>query len=222
MADTNKQYLDYDGLTKYNAKVKAELDKKVNAEAGKGLSTNDYTTAEKEKLAGLTNYVLPATTESALGGVKIPVTSDPVPSDVGLKADANGAAFVNWASAPKASASDYGMMKLGTGLKLNTETGVTEVDTSVVGTGTVAWSDITDKPELALKSDITSVYNYKGSVADFASLPTTEVKIGDVYNTEDTDMNYAWTGTAWDPLGSTFTIETITEEQINALFTTGA
>ena len=35
---------------------------------GKGLSTNDYTTAEKNKLAGLSNYTLPAATSSVLGG----------------------------------------------------------------------------------------------------------------------------------------------------------
>lgn len=43
----------------------------VKKVSGKGLSTNDYTTAEKNKLAGLSNYTLPAATSSALGGVKI-------------------------------------------------------------------------------------------------------------------------------------------------------
>ena len=43
----------------------------VAAEDGKGLSTNDYTTAEKEKLAGLSNYTLPAASSSQLGGVKV-------------------------------------------------------------------------------------------------------------------------------------------------------
>ena len=33
-----------------------DLDKKVDNVTGKGLSTNDYTTAEKNKLAGLENY----------------------------------------------------------------------------------------------------------------------------------------------------------------------
>ena len=33
--------------------TKKEIENKVDKEAGKGLSTNDYTTAEKEKLAGL-------------------------------------------------------------------------------------------------------------------------------------------------------------------------
>ncbi len=39
-----------------NKVIKAALDSKVNAVNGKGLSTNDYTTAEKNKLAGLSNY----------------------------------------------------------------------------------------------------------------------------------------------------------------------
>ena len=43
----------------------------VLKETGKGLSTNDYTTAEKTKLAGLKNYDLQTATSSTLGGVKI-------------------------------------------------------------------------------------------------------------------------------------------------------
>lgn len=48
---------------------------KVDNVEGKGLSTNDYTTPEKNKLAAIeaeaNKYVLPAATASALGGVKI-------------------------------------------------------------------------------------------------------------------------------------------------------
>lgn len=53
---------------------------------------------------------------------------------------------------------------------------------------------------------IFSVYNYKGSVADYASLPTNAVK-GDVYNVVAANgnipagTNYAWNGTEWDALG---------------------
>lgn len=43
----------------------------VLKETGKGLSTNDYTTAEKTKLAGLGNFTLQTATSSTLGGVKI-------------------------------------------------------------------------------------------------------------------------------------------------------
>lgn len=43
---------------------------KVDKVNGKGLSSNDYTTDEKNKLAGLSNYVLPAASTETLGGVK--------------------------------------------------------------------------------------------------------------------------------------------------------
>lgn len=39
-----------------NKVITTALNGKVNTETGKGLSTNDYTTAEKTKLAGLSNY----------------------------------------------------------------------------------------------------------------------------------------------------------------------
>lgn len=47
------EYLDKAGATLLVQKTKAELAKKVNAVSGKVLSTNDYTTAEKNKLAGI-------------------------------------------------------------------------------------------------------------------------------------------------------------------------
>lgn len=47
-----------------------ELNNKVDKVEGKQLSSNDYTTAEKNKLANLQNYTLPTATKSILGGVK--------------------------------------------------------------------------------------------------------------------------------------------------------
>lgn len=44
---------------------------KVDKEDGKVLSSNDYTDAEKEKLAVLENYTLPTATSTDIGGVKI-------------------------------------------------------------------------------------------------------------------------------------------------------
>lgn len=55
----------------------------------------------------------------------------------------------------------------------------------------------------AIASAISSVYKYKGSVANYSDLPTTGNEIGDVYNVEDTGDNYAWTGTDWDKLSGT-------------------
>lgn len=78
----------------------------------------------------------------------------------------------------------------------------------------------TSASDYALKSDITNMYRYKGSVADETALPKTDNVVGDVYNTEDTGMNYAWTETGeWDPLGSIFALTSITNAEIDSLFT---
>ena len=52
-------------------------------------------------------------------------------------------------------------------------------------------------------SKVSSVYKYKGSVANEEALPAENNVIGDVWNTEDTGANFAWTGTSWDNLGTT-------------------
>lgn len=70
-----------------NKVVKAALDNKVDAVNGKGLSTNDYTTTEKNKLSGIAenanNYSLPTASSSTLGGVK---TTSNVTSNSGYTA----------------------------------------------------------------------------------------------------------------------------------------
>lgn len=81
----------------------------------------------------------------------------------------------------------------------------------------VAWENVTGKPELALKSDLSSVYKYKGSKVNYAALPESGNEAGDVWNVEDTGMNYAWTGTGWDALGAAFEIQAITNAEIDAI-----
>ena len=56
---------------------------------------------------------------------------------------------------------------------------------------------------------LTTVYQYKGSVATYADLPTTGQKVGDVWNIETADPdhgikagdNVAWDGAQWETLG---------------------
>ena len=74
-----------------------------------------------------------------------------------------------------------------------------------------------DADTFAKKSDLTSVYKYKGSVATVAELPASGNTEGDVWNVEATDMNYGWTGTAWDPLGQMFSIDSITNDEIDTI-----
>lgn len=54
-------------------------------------------------------------------------------------------------------------------------------------------------------SKLTTVYKYKGSVDTYDNLNEKEdtAEQGDVWNVNDTDKNYAWTGSAWDNLGGT-------------------
>lgn len=127
-SDTTK--LDVDTFDTAMANAQTALNAKVDKETGKGLSSNDYTTAEKNKLAGFS------------------------------------------------AASNY-----------------------------------------ALKSDITNMYKYKGSVATVSALPSSGQTAGDVYNVEATGMNYAWNGSAWDALGEIFTITAITNAELDTICT---
>lgn len=61
-------FLDLDGLSHLVQWFKGQLGGKVDKVSGKQLSTNDYTTAEKNKLAGLSNYSHP----TASGNKHIP------------------------------------------------------------------------------------------------------------------------------------------------------
>lgn len=167
------KFLDENGLLYLWGKIKALAGGKVDKVEGKGLSTNDFTAAEKTKLEGLENYTLPAASADVLGGVKV-----------------------------------------GAGLAIS------QGILSATGGGTadsVDWANVQNKPDLALKSDLASVYRYKGSVANYASLPAEGNTVGDVWNVEATGMNYAWTGEVWDPLGESFEIEAITNAEIDAI-----
>lgn len=82
-----------------NQAIYTALSGKVDTETGKGLSSNDYTDAEKTKLAGIeagaNAYTLPAATTSALGGVKV---------GSNLAVDANGVLSGNYSNASSSAA----------------------------------------------------------------------------------------------------------------------
>lgn len=71
------------------------IEGKVDRQPGKGLSTNDYTTAEKNKLAGIAananNYTLPTASDSTLGGIKTGFVSTDTKKAVKLQ---DGKAYV--------------------------------------------------------------------------------------------------------------------------------
>ena len=60
------------------------------------------------------------------------------------------------------------------------------------------------KTELqAVDQKASTAFHFKGTVANVADLPSSGNQQGDVYNvTNAGGTNYAWTGSAWDELGS--------------------
>lgn len=75
--------------------LQTDIKNKVDKVSGKGLSTNDYTTAEKNKLAGIAananNYTLPTASDSTLGGIKTGFVSTDTKKAVKLQ---DGKAYV--------------------------------------------------------------------------------------------------------------------------------
>lgn len=191
-----------DADDKYYTKTSATTDlaKKVDVVSGKGLSANDYTTAEKNKLAGVAeganNYTLPIATADTLGGIKIganlTITSDGALSAVQGKLD----------------------------------TSPFETKTNAANTYLSKTSFNSTIANYALKSDITAAVINRGSVDSYADLPSTDQKNGDMYNVKAADAahnikagdNVVWNGTEWDNFGGIFTIDAATDTDIDGLF----
>lgn len=301
-------FLSYDGLLYFWQKIKALLAGKVDKVDGKGLSTNDFTTAEKNKLASLMNYTHPTTS----GNKHIPAggsanqilgwsadgtakwvnekdTTYSVMSGATIDADGNSGLVPSptkgaqrwldstgaWTTPPNttygaASTTSAGLMSAADKKKLDGiatgankyvhpsytahDNGLYKITVDATGhvsaVTAVAKGDITalgipstnttyndatqsthglmstaDKKKLdafgeastyALKSDITAMYRYKGSVASYDNLPTSGQTIGDVYDVGN-GMNYAWNGEKWDGLGQVFTIDAIQNTEIDTI-----
>ena len=62
---------------------------------------------------------------------------------------------------------------------------------------------ITDSDFEEFKDSLSTVYHFRGSVADLTELQAIQdPAVGDVYNIIDTGMNAAWDGEMWDDFGS--------------------
>ena len=176
---------------------------KVDKVTGKGLSTNDYTAAEKTKLSGIAAganaYTHPAYTAKAAGLYKVTVdaTGHVSAATAAVKADITGLGIpAQDTTYSAATSSAIGLMSAADKAKLDLF--------GAAGT-------------YALKSDIASMYKYKGSKTAYSALPTTGNTVGDVWNVEADGMNYAWDGTAWDALGVGLTVENITNAEIDTI-----
>lgn len=182
------------------------IQSKVDKVDGFGLSSNDYTSQEKTKLAGLSNYTLPTASDTVKGGIK--VGSGLTMNGEVLSATGGGMAdSVEWDNvlskpefATVATSGSY------TDLSNKPTIPTVDVTKSYVDTQLATKanaSNVYTKAEV--DSKVSSVYRVKGSVASYANLPTVDVTIGDVYNVNDTGANYVATSTTptWDKLSET-------------------
>ena len=202
MANT---FVTKENLTRFKTKLDEKLQGKVSVEEGKGLSSNDYTAEEKQKLAGLQNYTLTKASADTLGGVKVG-TGLQVSEDGTLSADS-----VDWANVQ------------------NKPTILTQQDVSNAFSTSLEAAHLATSAELsAVEAKLTGVYHFKGSVDTFDALPK-DAADGDVYNVTDSGMNYGYIAESrtWDALGTVIDLSeyaqktdfvAMTNEEIDALF----
>ena len=255
-----------------NKVINTALGNKVDKVSGKGLSTNDYTTTEKNKLAGIATgankYVLPKATPEVLGGVMVSAEIsgsnaegwkntaldsdghlysaypiDATTSKAGLmsttdKTKLDGIAEgANNYTLPMASQYELGGVRIdmvnpdpiasgydkavmddyGTLYSRLPQPATTDLDGLMTSSDKRKLDAFSAASNYALKTDITGLYKYKGSKATVSALPTSGNATGDVWNVEAGGMNYVWTGSAWDALGEVFTIDAITNSEIDTI-----
>lgn len=191
-----KKYLDSNGLLYFWQKI---VNVFVKKDGTKVLSDNNYTTEEKNKLAGLSNYTLPKATKTTLGGIK-PGAGLEVTEDGTLNATGGGTAdSVEWSNVQ------------------NRPTKLSEFEND---SGFQTASDVQGAINTATKGLATEEYvnrktstvlRYKGTVANREALPS-NAEIGDTYNLQDTGGNVAWDGTKWDDLGETVDLSGYVQE----------
>lgn len=231
-------WLDYDGLLYFWQKIKAKLADKVDKVEGKGLSTNDFSAAYKAKLDGIANGANNYSHPTGSGHNHIPAGGSAGQilrwnkdgeATWGNDNNTTYSAFKGATSSaaggsglvPAPAAGKQGQYLCGDGTwSTPTNTTYNDATQSAHGLMTAA-----DKKKLdgfgaastyALKSDITAMYRYKGSVTSTDKLPTSGQTIGDVYDVGN-GMNYAWDGSKWDALGEIFTITKITNTEIDTV-----
>lgn len=192
---------------------------KVDKVSGKGLSTNDYTTAEKNKLSGIESGA-DANLPISVDGTDNEVVSISVGEVTGVEGLLIG---LSNSETPLFVPDGVGFnlvladINADLGNKVDKENGKGLSTNDYTTTEKNKLAAFSAASNYALKSDITNAYIYKGSVATVSALPSSGQTTGDVYNVEATGMNYAWNGTAWDALGEIFTITALTNAEITSI-----
>lgn len=189
---------------------KGKLDEEfVAKETGKGLSTNDFSNTYKTKLDGIEEGANKTIVDSALNKE----STNPVQNKViatKLEEITSRGGEPNTIETIKVNGSPL-EPDGSKAVDISVPTKVSQLQNdSGYQTAANVEQTLTSK-NYATKSDISSVYKYKGSVETYANLPSSGQTTGDVYNVETADSshgvkagdNVAWNGTAWDVLSGT-------------------
>lgn len=158
--------------------VDSKLDTKVDKEEGKGLSTNDYSDDDRQKVSNIVDYVTTIRSTTSINTMNLSLDKKNV-----ITGSTYTVGSVTFNSASSKSA---GVLTASYFNKLDALPSADELDQKI-------------------NTAIGSVYRVKGSVANYEALPKDNVTIGDVYNLEDTGANYVATSTTpdWDKLSET-------------------
>lgn len=158
--------------------VDSKLDTKVDKEEGKGLSTNDYSDNDRQKVSNIVDYVTTMRSTASMNTMGLSLDKKNV-----ITGSIYTTESITFNSASSKSA---GVLTASYFEKLDALPSAEELDQKI-------------------NTAIGSVYKVKGSVANYEALPKQNVNIGDVYNLEDTGANYVATSTTpdWDKLSET-------------------
>lgn len=187
----------------------ANDEKYVAKESGKGLSTNDYTTPEKTKLAGIEEGANKTVVDVDLNKESTnPVQNKAIATKLEEITSQGGEPNTIETIKVNGSPLEPDGSKA---VDITVPTKVSQLtNDSGYQTAENVEQTLTSK-NYATKSDISSVYKYKGSVSTYAELPQSNQQVGDVYNVETADSshnikagdNVAWNGEEWDILSGT-------------------
>lgn len=184
------KYLDENGLIYYHSKIKTLLNGKVDKVSGKGLSTNDYTTTEKNKLSGIASGA--EVNQNAFSNVAVgetTVAADSKTDTLTLAAGSNVSLSANSTSDTitisatdttysDATQSVHGLMSVNDKKKLDGVATGAEVNQNAfsnvkVGTTTVAADTKTDTLELIAGSNVTLTPDATNDKITIAATDTT-------------------------------------------------
>lgn len=190
---------------------KTKLDEEfVAKETGKGLSTNDFSNTYKTKLDGIEEGANKTVVDSALDTESTnPVQNKVIASKLDEITSVGGEP--NKIEVIKVNGTQQEIEPSDKSVDISVPTKVSQLQNDSGYQTSANVESILSSKNYATKSDISSVYKYKGSVETYGELPKSNQQIGDVYNVETADSshgvkagdNVAWNGTAWDVLSGT-------------------